>query len=82
MAGTILYPECWLIPEVETPPNPLTYAVCHIHYRCNTWVKLFQSPRRATPKMAQLLCQESTTTWIAWIADYGEVVLDRSQFYA
>jgi hypothetical protein len=28
-----------------------------------------------------LLCQESPDTWVAWVPDHGEVVLDRSQFY-
>ncbi|PPS43251.1 hypothetical protein [Chroococcidiopsis sp. TS-821] len=55
--------------------------VCHITYTRDTWVKLLQSPSDYAFDEAKLLCQESLETWRAWVPDYGEVVLDRSDFY-
>jgi hypothetical protein len=55
--------------------------VCHITYTRDTWVKLLQLPGEYAFDEAKLLCQESSDTWVAWVPDFGEVVLDRSQFY-
>ncbi|BCL38444.1 hypothetical protein [Nostoc sp. MS1] len=55
--------------------------VCHITYNRDTWVKLLQPPSDYAFEEAKLLCQESPVAWVAWVPDYGEVVLDRSQFY-
>jgi hypothetical protein len=55
--------------------------VCHITYNRDAWVKLLKPPSDYSFDEAQLLCQESPDTWVAWVPDYGEVVLDRSHFY-
>ncbi|MBE9191602.1 hypothetical protein IQ230_14850 [Gloeocapsopsis crepidinum LEGE 06123] len=55
--------------------------VCQITYTRDTWVKLLQSPSEYAFDEAKLLCQESPDTWLAWVPDHGEVVLDRSDFY-
>lgn len=55
--------------------------VCHITYNRDAWVKLLQSPGEYGFDEAKLLCQESPHTWVAWVPDYGEVMLDRSDFY-
>jgi hypothetical protein len=55
--------------------------VCHITYNRDTWVKLLQPLSDYASEEAKLLCKESSVTWVAWVPDYGEVVLDRSQFY-
>ncbi|RUR86961.1 hypothetical protein ACF3DV_12785 [Chlorogloeopsis fritschii PCC 9212] len=55
--------------------------VCHITYNRDTWVKLLQPPSEYGFDEAKLLCQESPDTWVAWVPDHGEVVLNRSQFY-
>jgi hypothetical protein len=57
------------------------HPVCHITYNRDTWVKLLQLPSDYAFEEAKLLCQESPETWVAWVPDYGEVVLDRSHFY-
>lgn len=67
-----------------TLANQLTSGwnpVCHITYNRDTWVKLLQPPSDYAFEEAKLLCQESPMTWVAWVPDYGEVVLDRSDFY-
>lgn len=55
--------------------------VCHITYDRDTWVKLVQPPSVYAFDQAKLICQASSTTWIAWVPDHGEVTLDRSDFY-
>lgn len=55
--------------------------VCHITYTRDAWVKLLQSPSAYGFDEAKLLCQESPNTWVAWVPDYGEIVLERSHFY-
>jgi hypothetical protein len=55
--------------------------VCHITYTRDTWVKLLQRHSEYAFEEAKLLCQESSNTWIAWIPDHGEALLDKSEFY-
>ncbi|GAB4298776.1 MAG: hypothetical protein Fur0025_37370 [Oscillatoriaceae cyanobacterium] len=63
----------------ETAPtwNP----VCHITYTRDTWVKLLELPSTYAYDEGKLLCQESGNTWVVWVPDCGEVILDRSDFY-
>jgi hypothetical protein len=42
----------------------------------STWVKLAQPPSVFSFDQALLLCLWSETQWLAWVPDYGEVVLD------
>ncbi|OKH35827.1 hypothetical protein NIES2119_18970 [[Phormidium ambiguum] IAM M-71] len=46
----------------------------------STWVKLSEPPSSFCFEEALLLCQCSADLWLAWIPDYGEAVLHRSQF--
>ena len=62
---------------VPTSWNP----VCHITYKRDEWVKLFETPSEFSFDEALLLCQDSPETWVAWIPDYGEIVLNRNSFY-
>ncbi|HIK14737.1 MAG TPA: hypothetical protein IGS53_05520 [Leptolyngbyaceae cyanobacterium M33_DOE_097] len=55
--------------------------VCHITYNRDAWVKLLHPPSEYGFNEAKLLCQESNDTWVAWVPEYGEVRLDKSQFY-
>lgn len=55
--------------------------ICYITYNRDAWVKLLQPPNDYALDEARLLCQESPTTWVAWVPDYGAIVLDRSNFY-
>ncbi len=57
------------------------HPTCHITYTRDTWVKLLQPPSPYAAQEAKLLCQESGNTWVAWVPDHGEIVLDRSYFY-
>jgi hypothetical protein len=45
-----------------------------------TWVKLQEPPSLYSHDEALLLCQSSESEWLAWVPDYGEVVLSRHQF--
>ncbi len=44
------------------------------------WVNLRPSPGALPGEQALLLCQASEREWVAWIPDYGEVLLDRDAF--
>jgi hypothetical protein len=66
-----------LASQIASGWNP----VCQIAYNRDTWVKLLQPPSEYAFDEAKLLCQDSLETWVAWVPDYGEVVLERGQFY-
>lgn len=55
--------------------------VCHITYTRDTWVQLLQAPSDYAAAEAKLLCPTSNDTWVVWVPDYGETVLNRSEFY-
>lgn len=46
-----------------------------------TWVRLATSLSPFSHNEAMLLCQAAPESWIAWVPDYGEVVLQISEFY-
>ncbi len=46
----------------------------------SVWVKLLLLPEAFCSDEALLLCQYSDSQWLAWIPDYGEILLDRGQF--
>lgn len=76
------------VKALDLSPSPLEKAiaagwnpVCHITYNRDSWVKLIGRPSELAHDEAKLLCQESANTWVAWVPEHGEVVLDRSNFY-
>jgi hypothetical protein len=46
----------------------------------STWVKLFSPPTAFAYDEAWLLCQFSEDQWLAWIPDYGEILLKTRDF--
>jgi hypothetical protein len=55
--------------------------VCHLTYTRDAWVQLLEPPSEYASDEALLLCQDSPDSWIVWVPNYGEVALNRSQFY-
>lgn len=49
-------------------------------FRPSTWVKLFNPPTAFSFDQAWLLCQCSDEQWLAWIPDYGEILLNADEF--
>ncbi|MGI0486794.1 hypothetical protein ACN4EK_15240 [Pantanalinema rosaneae CENA516] len=47
----------------------------------SSWVRLVQPLSAVSADQALLLCPASEHQWVAWIPDYGEVLLDTDQFY-
>jgi hypothetical protein len=45
------------------------------------WVQLRNRPSDYAADCALLVCPVEEDVWIAWVPDYGEMVLPRSQFY-
>lgn len=67
-----LHPPYWSSqPEANTMESECSSS---------TWVKLQQCPTPYSHDEALLLCQHSDTEWIAWVPDYGEIVLHQCQF--
>ncbi|MBD2413246.1 hypothetical protein FACHB389_18685 [Nostoc calcicola FACHB-389] len=48
--------------------------------RVSGWVKLLELPSPFSFDEALLLCPVSKDEWLAWIPDYGEVILNIRQF--
>ncbi len=46
------------------------------------WVKLFNPPTAFSFDEAWLLCECSDEKWLAWIPDYGEILLSKDEFCA
>lgn len=73
--------------QTATRPSPVSAPdwappQCRMTYERDARVKLLHLPNEYAHDEAQLLCQETAETWIAWIPDYGETVLHRSEFYS
>lgn len=45
------------------------------------WVKLAVLPNSYSHDRAMLLCRHGEDEWNAWVPDYGEIVLHRSEFF-
>jgi len=80
MAPVTANPGCLLQPQLVSD-RPRHSPCCQLTYHQGDWVQLLQGPQPRSRPVAELLCQESTATWIARIPNHGEIVLDRSQFY-
>jgi hypothetical protein len=55
--------------------------VCYLTYNRDAWVQLLEPPSLYAADEAMLLCQASFNSWVAWVPNHGEVLLNRSQFY-
>ena len=47
----------------------------------SSWVRLVNPPTAFSFDEAWLLCQCSESQWLAWIPDYGELLLSAGEFY-
>ncbi|HBE20908.1 MAG TPA: hypothetical protein DEG17_12635 [Cyanobacteria bacterium UBA11149] len=56
----------------SAPPKP--------KYQPSTWVKLFNPPTAYSFDEAWLLCECDDNQWLAWIPDYGEILLKTDEF--
>ncbi|UBF26870.1 hypothetical protein K9N68_02455 [Kovacikia minuta CCNUW1] len=64
---------CEVFPSQENyiPPQKFT---------ASSWVKLVELPSPFCADEALLLCQCSESQWLAWLPDYGEILLEVDQF--
>lgn len=46
----------------------------------STWVKVLNPPTAYSFDEAWLLCEYSDDQWLAWIPDYGEILLSTDEF--
>lgn len=72
--------------QLKTPVNSaIAWEKLHIslpspQYQPSTWVRLFNPPTAFSFDEAWLLCQCSDEQWLAWIPDYGEILLHPDEF--
>lgn len=45
------------------------------------WVALRNAPSDYSHDEALLLCETFSGEWVSWVPGYGEITLNRSQFY-
>lgn len=81
MGSLAVYPVCPLTSEGDRFAISPWFANCPVTYTRSSWVHLLQRPSDYGFDEAMLLCEESSGTWVVWIPDYGETVLDKSYFY-
>ncbi|WP_373479610.1 hypothetical protein [Geminocystis sp.] len=67
--------------EIQDSIATNSNRVCHITYNRDSWVKLYHSPNSYSEKEAILLCEKSSGIWVSWIPEYGEIILNKSDFY-
>ncbi|MCA2620995.1 MULTISPECIES: hypothetical protein [unclassified Microcystis] len=48
--------------------------------QANTWVQLRMLPSPYSFDEALLLCEQDQGRWVAWIPDFGEIILIEGQF--
>jgi hypothetical protein len=46
----------------------------------SVWVKLYSPPTGLCQEEALLLCQAADNQWVAWIPDYGKILLAAEDF--
>lgn len=51
-----------------------------LEFEPSTWVKLLNPPTAYSFDEAWLLCQVDADHWLAWIPDYGEILLHMAEF--
>lgn len=51
-------------------------------FQSSTWVRLVNPPTAFSFDEAWLLCEAGENQWLAWIPDYGEILLNTEEFYA
>jgi hypothetical protein len=49
--------------------------------QADNWVQLRNLPSTYSYDRAILICPIEQDAWIAWVPDYGEILLQRSQFH-
>lgn len=77
------YPIYPFLPELDNRQNAIPSVWSSVYWftdKGDRWVKLLHLPNEYSGDEAKLLCQESPDTWLAWIPNYGEIILHRSDF--
>jgi len=64
----------------QTVQDLLQYNLKSQDLQPQTWVELLELPNPYSHDEALLLCQTSSSEWVVWIPEHGEVILHRSQF--
>ncbi|MGL5075628.1 MAG: hypothetical protein ACRDBG_07265 [Waterburya sp.] len=79
MANTVLNSSS-TIPQWCSLQSNLSIDIAIEQHLTNTWVKLLELPNPYSHDEALILCKYSESEWVAWVPDYGEAILNNSQF--
>ncbi len=66
--------------QQSSPNSTLVRSAAQAAIAPSMWVKLLSLPTTYCSEEALLICQQSEQEWLAWIPDYGEILLDRGEF--
>lgn len=66
--------------QQSSPNSTLVRSATQAAIAPSTWVKLLYAPSAYSSDEALLLCQYDKQHWLAWVPDYGEITLERSEF--
>jgi hypothetical protein len=64
----------------NAPARPSAACFTQRALAASTWVQLLQPPSAYSSDEALLLCPIDGNQWLAWVPDYGEIVLEYGQF--
>ncbi len=70
-----------LKPQAELATALAWHSVCALTYTRDTWVKLTTLPSPYAAAEAKLLCPASSDSWVVWVPDHGEAVVNKRDFY-
>ncbi len=64
-----------------TAPKALSSDAATFQPESDLWVALRNPPSDYSHHEALLLCEIESGDWVSWVPGYGELILNRSQFY-
>ncbi|MGA7934140.1 MAG: hypothetical protein WCA35_11380 [Kovacikia sp.] len=64
----------------EVFPSQENVILPQPNFTLPAWVKLLELPSPFSAYEALLLCQCSENRWLAWVPEYGEILLKTDQF--
>ncbi|BAU12461.1 hypothetical protein LEP3755_29900 [Leptolyngbya sp. NIES-3755] len=66
----------------STAWDTLRSIPCAPRFMPSMWVQLLKSPTAYSFDQAWLLCQCAEDQWLAWVPEYGELLLRTDEFHS
>ncbi len=75
------HPPAWGQPDLLSAPFSIPAHAPLTALPPSSWVQLVQPSPLFGGQEALLLCQIASCQWLAWMPEYGELILGREEFY-